>query len=171
MVNDSIARLNEGQKEVLRLIGRGYGAKEIASELGVSPDGVKKRLAGARNALGVTSSRQAARILAQAEGVSLDYTSWVAPRSAVSDQDVLVESNVRAEDRDFLDAPQGTLYHQSILPPNEPSRSLFPFGIGAGNRLTAAQRVVVIITMSMGTAVALFFMVATLRAVSDVLSR
>jgi len=64
----SINDLSESQKDSLRLIYRGYNAKEIARKHGIHPATVHQRLTGARRTLGVARSMEAARILAEAEG-------------------------------------------------------------------------------------------------------
>jgi len=64
----STADLSETQKDSLRLLYRGYNAKEIARMHGVHPATVHQRLTAARRALGVARSMEAARILAEAEG-------------------------------------------------------------------------------------------------------
>ncbi|MEO1044685.1 MAG: LuxR C-terminal-related transcriptional regulator [Pseudomonadota bacterium] len=65
--NDT-TRLTEREKDCLRRWLEHKTAKEIALELGVSHHAVEKRLKMARMKLGVSSSLEAARLLAQAEG-------------------------------------------------------------------------------------------------------
>lgn len=60
-------RLNERQKDCLRLFYANLEVKEIASEIGLSPNTVKKYLLDARRTLGVSRSMQAARILVEYE--------------------------------------------------------------------------------------------------------
>lgn len=67
MVVLGIARLTEAQRVALRLFMDRKTAKQIALELGITPKAVELRLKGARDALGVASSAEAARILAAAE--------------------------------------------------------------------------------------------------------
>lgn len=66
-LSDSITRLTERQKEILRLLFNGHDAKSAASELGISVHTVNEHLSEARKHLGVSSSRSAARLLAQSE--------------------------------------------------------------------------------------------------------
>lgn len=61
-------RLSEREKAVLRLLARGHDAKSAAQALGLSVHTVNERLRDARRSLGASSSRAAARALAQAEG-------------------------------------------------------------------------------------------------------
>lgn len=66
MTEDS-KQLSEREQDTLRLLLVGHDAKSIAGHLGVSVHTVNDRLREARRKLGVSSSRQAARLLAQAE--------------------------------------------------------------------------------------------------------
>ena len=62
-----IDSLNERQKQCLRLFYANLEVKEIAFEVGLSPNTVKKYLRDARRALGVSRSMQAARVLVEYE--------------------------------------------------------------------------------------------------------
>lgn len=68
MAPDRISRLSEGQRECLRMVYRHMETKEIARTLGISPDGVAQRIKTAMRILGVHRRRDAARMLAEAEG-------------------------------------------------------------------------------------------------------
>lgn len=82
MVDERLARITEGQKDCLRLIFAHREIKEIARDLSIAPDTVKKRLEAARRVLGVDRSIDAARILAEAEGPG-PYPPRVYPAQAV----------------------------------------------------------------------------------------
>lgn len=60
--------LTTKEKDALRLLLRGHDAKSSARALGLSVHTVNERLRDARRKLGVTSSREAARLLLAAEG-------------------------------------------------------------------------------------------------------
>ena len=60
--------LSEQEKQTLRLIVRGHDAKSMARYLGLSVHTVNERLRDARRKLEVSSSRQAARLVFDAEG-------------------------------------------------------------------------------------------------------
>jgi len=62
-----VEKLTPRQREILRLIVNGFDAKMAARELGISVHTVNEHLSEARRHLGVSSSREAARILRQAE--------------------------------------------------------------------------------------------------------
>ena len=66
-MRDGFLTLTEREKETLRLLVRGYDAKSIAQRLGISVHTVNERLRDARRKLAVSSSREAARLLAEAE--------------------------------------------------------------------------------------------------------
>ena len=59
----NLDNLSDRERETLRLLGRGHEAKSIASALGLSVHTVNERLRAARRKLGVSSSREAARLL------------------------------------------------------------------------------------------------------------
>ena len=60
--------LTAKEKETLRLMLRGHDAKSMARELSLSVHTINERLRSARRKLGVTSSREAARLLFESEG-------------------------------------------------------------------------------------------------------
>ncbi len=64
-----VQKLTPRQKEILRLLLNGYDAKSIGRELGISVHTVTEHLREARRHLGVSSSREAARILSRTESV------------------------------------------------------------------------------------------------------
>ena len=60
--------LTEKEKQTLRLIVRGHDAKSTARSLGLSVHTINERLRDARRKMAVSSSREAARLLLDAEG-------------------------------------------------------------------------------------------------------
>lgn len=66
-VTRGLDALTDRERQTLRLVGRGYDAKSLARELGLSVHTVNERLREARRKLGVSSSREAARMLAGSE--------------------------------------------------------------------------------------------------------
>jgi DNA-binding CsgD family transcriptional regulator len=67
-VERDVASIPERERDVLRLLVRGHDAKSIARALGLSIHVVNERLRDSRRRLGVSSSREAARLLAGHEG-------------------------------------------------------------------------------------------------------
>ena len=66
-LSEAIATLSEKEKQTLRLMVRGHDAKSMARDLGLSVHTVNERLRDARRKLAVSSSREAARMLLDAE--------------------------------------------------------------------------------------------------------
>lgn len=66
-MTDAAETLTEREKETLRLLLVGHDAKSIARDLGLSVHTVGDRLRDARCKPGVSSSREAARLLGRAE--------------------------------------------------------------------------------------------------------
>lgn len=62
--------LNENEKEALHLLLLGHDAKTAAQACGVTPNIINERLRSARQKLHVTSSKAAARMLADHEGIA-----------------------------------------------------------------------------------------------------
>ena len=87
-----VARLSEGQRECLRMVYRHMETKEIARSLGISPDGVAQRIKTANRILGVNRRRDAARMLAEAEGIEPYPASVHPPRDIEPDPATLAAS-------------------------------------------------------------------------------
>lgn len=66
--NENFWALTEKEKQTLRLIVRGHDAKSVARSLGLSVHTINERLRDARRKMAVSSSREAARLLLEAEG-------------------------------------------------------------------------------------------------------
>lgn len=67
-VKDGFRALTEKEKLTLRMIVRGHDAKSIARSLDLSVHTINERLRDARRKMAVSSSREAARLLLEAEG-------------------------------------------------------------------------------------------------------
>lgn len=70
-VKEGFWALTEKEKQTLRLIVRGHDAKSTARSLGLSVHTINERLRDARRKVAVSSSREAARLLLEAEGGDL----------------------------------------------------------------------------------------------------
>jgi DNA-binding CsgD family transcriptional regulator len=73
--NEDFWALTEREKQTLRLIVRGHDAKSIARSLDLSVHTINERLRDARRKMAVSSSREAARLLLEAEGDGEGATS------------------------------------------------------------------------------------------------
>lgn len=78
------AQLSDREKAVLRLLGNNHDPKSIARELDLSVHTINEYLRSARRKMGVTSSREAARLLSAEEAA--------APKSVV-DREIGVETS------------------------------------------------------------------------------
>jgi DNA-binding CsgD family transcriptional regulator len=87
MSRNDVTRLTEGQRDVLRMVNRHMETKEIARVLGISPDGVNQRVKAAMRTLGVNKRRDAALILAEAEGRDAYQPQVYPPRDIASGPD------------------------------------------------------------------------------------
>jgi DNA-binding CsgD family transcriptional regulator len=65
--DDPCAHLSEGQKNCLRLVGRGMSSKEIAQATGLTPQTVDTYVKAALSRMGASNRREAARALAEWE--------------------------------------------------------------------------------------------------------
>lgn len=117
-----IARLTEAQRVALRLFMERKTAKQIALELGITPKAVELRLKGARDALGVSTSAEAARLLATAErniafrGTLGGSTEVADPALSLSPSDIDSRSGgtVRADDRKVLSETRVAFEHRPV---------------------------------------------------------
>jgi DNA-binding CsgD family transcriptional regulator len=66
-ITEGLRGLTDKEKQTLRLIVRGHDAKSSARKLGLSVHTINERLRDARRKLAVSSSREAARLLFEAE--------------------------------------------------------------------------------------------------------
>lgn len=73
IVAERIAQLSDGQRDCLRLVYAHMTSKDIARALDISPHTVDMRLRTAMKTLGVASRIEAARALADAEGIAEAY--------------------------------------------------------------------------------------------------
>lgn len=98
-MSERFEKVSDREKQTLRLLLHGHDAKSIAATLGLSVHTVNERLREARRKLGVSSSREAARLLAQAEGqgpnILGDKEIGVAPPSARRDEPGLSKGRQR----------------------------------------------------------------------------
>lgn len=74
MMAQGYQTLTEKEKQTLRLLLAGHDAKSMARHFGLSVHTVNERLRDARRKLSASSSREAARVLRDAEGVPPDLT-------------------------------------------------------------------------------------------------
>ena len=98
-MHDGLQKLSEREVEVLRLLLAGHDAKSVARLLGLSVHTINERLREARRKLGVSSSREAARLWAEAQqqsSKSLVYKEFGVPGSLPQQHPKRQESRERA---------------------------------------------------------------------------
>jgi DNA-binding CsgD family transcriptional regulator len=83
-MHDRLHGLTEKERQTLRLMVRGHDAKSIARSLGLSVHTVNERLRDARRKMEVSSSREAARLLFEAEAAA----AADAPPDLVGDREI-----------------------------------------------------------------------------------
>lgn len=85
MQTPATARLTQAQRVALRMFMERKTAKQIALELGITPKAVELRLKGARDAFGVASSAEAARLLAIVDQQQPAYRETLGGTTEVAD--------------------------------------------------------------------------------------
>lgn len=92
-----LAKLTEKEAEILRLLARGFDIKASATELGITPNSVTERLRSARQKLGVSSSREAARLYASLS--EPDHIFYVPMGNVVEQRDLSNPASVLPDHR------------------------------------------------------------------------
>jgi DNA-binding CsgD family transcriptional regulator len=163
---NGVARLSAGQKECLRLVLQGYEAKEIARVLGTSPGAVHERLRAARRILDVSSSREAARILARHEQGEA-YTPFVAEPFVIEAETgpVMLTPTITGgsagggQGGAFLRESQAE-FQSTHVEGQRPFPWPFPGRGRAHNDLTSLQTIIAILALTIGLGVAALVAVA-----------
>ena len=171
MRQDRISRLSEGQRECLRMVYRHMETKEIARTLGISPDGVAQRIKTAMRILGVHRRRDAARILAEAEGTEGDasYPSQVNPPWDIASppEPATIAALFEGERRHYGE-PSGRglreeqMAYQAAIPPG--TRLPFPLREARPNDVGWAIRLAWIVSIAIGGALAFGALAAGVEA-------
>jgi DNA-binding CsgD family transcriptional regulator len=164
-MDDRSAGLSPRQLQCLRLVARGWEAKEIGRELGISDLTVKNHLSAARAALGVARSIDAARIVAARDAAAGadapdDRAAAGAPGTSawgrIGDR---VYSGLEAAGRSGTTA-DGGLADASDLSFDRGVRMLLPFPTRRGQRndlgIAARLALMVLLTVLLIAAVGFF---------------
>ena len=168
--------MSEGQRACLRMVYRHMETKEIARILEISPDGVAQRIKTAMRILGVHRRRDAARILAEAEGLSgpaAPYPSQVNPPwdIASAPEPATIAAMFEGERRHY-GAPSGRglreeqmAYEAAIFPPPGAKLS-FPLREARPNDVGWAMRLAWIVSIAIGGALAFGALAAGVEALA-----
>lgn len=176
MGDDRVARLSEGQRACLRMVYRHMETKEIARILGISPDGVAQRIKTAMRILGVHRRRDAARILAEAEGPA-SYPPLVNPPwdIAAAPEPATIALSIESERQRHYDRAGRGLreeqmaYEAAILPPPG-ARLPFPLRETRPNDVGWAIRLAWIAGIAIGGALAFGALAAGVEALARLFS-
>lgn len=173
MTRPPLDRLNEGQRDCLRLVLAHLNSKEIARELGISPHTVDQRLRTAMRILDASSRFEAARLFASLDQDQayqpLIYQSLLVERGRKSGNQNLSSVRTRSETADTKDdgnADSGGAF--AALERSETRhRSLpIPRFRGEKNRLAAVERVGWILAIAIGAALSFGGLISGLEALS-----
>ena len=146
MSRGNVDRLTEGQRAVLRMVNRHLETKEIARELGIGPDGVNQRIKAAMRILGVNKRRDAALLLAEAEGVEAYQPLVYPPRTIADPAETATLAASTGNGRDAEPASRGAMREDQAafraLPQQRTGRFRLPLPVRGGRPadLTAWQR-------------------------------
>ncbi len=144
MADPRFGELSDRQKDVLKLVAQGLTAPEIAHQLGIAVPTVHQRLAGARNKLGATSSRQAARLfVGGSDGESLYHPA------------LYDEMTVEAAPQADMSSPSP----RPFRPWPTPGRPI--------NDMSAGQRIILVVGLAAGIATIITMMTVTAVALNS----
>jgi DNA-binding CsgD family transcriptional regulator len=182
MERNRVARLSEGQRACLRMVYRHMETKEIARILEISPDGVAQRIKTAMRILGVHRRRDAARMLAEAEGIapaaaSPTYPPQVNPSwdiASLADAPMMGRSMESERPGHSAFAGRGLreeqmAYEAAILPPPG-ARLPFPLRETRPNDVGWAMRLAWIASIAIGGALAFGALAAGVEALARLFS-
>jgi DNA-binding CsgD family transcriptional regulator len=172
MSRNHVARLTEGQRDVLRMVNRHMETKEIARELGISPDGVNQRIKAAMRTLGVNKRRDAALLLAEVEGRDPYQPLVYPPRDIASAGDPATFGPSTESGREYGPASIGAMREEQAafqaVPQLRSGRLQLPLPVRGGrpNDLNALQRLGWIFGMMLLIAFAFGVFLAGMEALS-----
>ena len=169
-----VARLNQGQLDVLQLVDQHMSSKEIGSRLGISPHTVDQRIRTAIRLLEVSRRQEAARLVAQAAPYQrlIHQPPYIDPASPDDDQGGAIGFQIRHADRREeagasigLDTEQGTSLPRSPLVFPLPTRS------HPRNEMSVGQRLLWIAVIAMGASFSAGMYLAGLESLARLAGR
>lgn len=174
MTAEAVDRLNDGQRDCLRLVLAHLTSKEIARELGVSPHTVDQRLRAAMRVLNAHSRFEAARIFAAldreqtyqpliyqaplVERVSKNGNLEPSSGRSRSETADTKDDSANAESGGALKASERSEFRHRPLP--------VPRFRGEKNRLAAVERLGWILAIAIGAALSFGGLISGLEALS-----
>lgn len=169
-----VARLNEGQLQVLRLVDQHMNSKEIGARLGISPHTVDQRIRTAIRLLEVSRRQEAARLVALADPYQrlISQPPYIDEPPVAADQDGAIGFQIRHADRreeagagTSLDTEQGTERSRSPL--------VFPWPTNTRprNEMSVGQRLLWIALIAMGASFSAGMYLAGLESLARLAGR
>jgi DNA-binding CsgD family transcriptional regulator len=153
-MDDRPAGLSPRQLQCLRLVARGWEAKEIGRELGISDLTVKNHLSAARAALGVARSIDAARLVAALEAGEGAGASGTSTLTGIPDRSYLeVEApgqSGMSADTGLGDAGGLSLHREARVPLPFPTRRGQRNDLGIAARLGLMMLLTVLLIAAVG---------------------
>lgn len=164
---DLLSRLNSGERRCLELVAAGMGSKQIGRELGLSPHTVDDRVRTTVRKLNARNRLHAAQILTLASAASAENSLKSVETSRLRYEDSDIPPRLDRADKEALvgegDGPVDLRTGEAFKPEFqdsgrarswlEPSHPLAKF-FGGENKLSIGRRLLVILAIAVGTAVA-----------------
>ncbi len=155
-----VARLSDGQRQCLMMVGQHRSSKEIALKLGISPHTVDQRVRIALSTLGVEKRGEAARMLASVLGPTtnpayqrlIHQPPYIDDAPAADHQREAVDQQIRQVDRaggtslDGIDTEPRPAQRWASLPLPIATRSQ------PANEMSVATRLLWIVLIAVGAA-------------------
>ncbi len=168
------SKLNDGQRDCLRLVLAHLNSKEISRKLDISPHTVDQRLRGAIAALGVSTRFEAARRFAEHEGAEtyqpliyqssdIENISKPASLGLSAKQEKEVDDSLIITESDFNGSAAALNFDQTLYKTNQLP---FPRYRGEKNELSTFSRLGWIIVIAIGSALSFGGILAGLEALS-----
>ena len=168
MDSNRISRLTEQQRACLRYVYAHLTSKEIAPLMGIEPGSVDQHIKAAMKTLGVGDRRTAARIFAEHEaredGAPLVYQS-PQPRSPTDSYDIVppIVSGWQPHESAGGSMREEQAFFRVATPVGSPTFQL-PLGSSKPGDLNWAMRLVWIIAIAIGVALAFGALVSAIEA-------
>ena len=173
-IAERVAKLTEGQLEVLRLVAEHLSSKEIAVELAISPHTVDQRIRQALQILGVSRRAQAARIVAhhcEPYQRLIHQSPYLEPMPAAGDEGGAISTQIRHAGRAGK-AWGDPSFHTEQKRGLSWSSLQLPFATRSHprNEMTVGLRLLWIVVIAMGAAFSAGMYLAGLESLSRLLS-
>jgi DNA-binding CsgD family transcriptional regulator len=169
-----VARLNDGQLQVLRLVDQHLSSKEIGTRLGISPHTVDQRIRNAIRLLEVSRRQEAARLVATAEPYQrlIHQPPHLDARSPADDDDRAISFQIRHADRlEGTGAPIGLDTEQRTVSSRSPLVFPWPTRSHPRNEMSVGQRLLWIAMIAMGASFSAGMYLAGLESLARLAGR